>query len=69
MTTHVRILQAYTCYNAYGDDEGLTADEVARYDRRFGEGPAHVLPDTEEEFSRCELTGLYGATVLVQTDD
>jgi len=68
--THVRILQAFACYHAYGDTEGLDDDEVAAYNRRFGEcGRVFVLPDTEEEFARCEITGMMGATMLVQVDE
>jgi len=67
--THVRILQAFNMYHAYGDDQGLTPEEVAAYDERFGENRVYALPDTEEEFARCELTGFMGATMIVQVMD
>ena len=65
--SHVRILQAFACYHAYGDAEGLDDDEVAAYDRRFGEcGRIFILPNSEEEFALCELTRQWGATMMVE---
>lgn len=61
-------LDAFACYAAYGETEGLTDDEARAFDHYVYDGlniPAggHAvidIGDEEAEFARCEVTNMRG---------
>lgn len=71
-----RMLADFVPFIYYGTDDTLSSAEVATIDRwlttmQQSHGKAgqfvvpHIVPDSEEEFALCELTGTLGTTVDV----
>jgi hypothetical protein len=63
-------------YIAYGDTEGMTAEEIADFDRLEKEARAIAsrgyefahwnITDNRDVFAQCEATDLMGATVEIE---
>ena len=70
-TYKITALDAFACSAAYGETEGLEADEVEAFDRYFdvssflpAGGHAVIdIGDVEAEFARCEVTNMRGSCI------
>ena len=63
-------LQAFVCYNEYGERDDLTDEETAQWDEYVASLPSdkrrppnHVSAESDayDEFRRCDVTGVMGA--------
>lgn len=64
----LKIGQHFLCSIFNGDDSGLTDEEIAELDyglSQYPRGDLVPLDDSEDEFARCDITGMMGATVDV----
>ena len=70
-TYEITALEAFACYAAYGDTDGLEQDEIEAFDRYFdvssfipaGGNAVIELAGGSDAFARCEVTNTHGGCI------